>query len=124
MASVLMVNLSPEKASFLQVMSVRLNFRCRNVLPQEQSCRISDLLSGSVSGNAFTKPFRDEMLIMDGISHPDLNFLLNEMRRCSQTIALKAVTTPTNVQWTVAALHMQLVAENREMHSGRPGAEL
>ena len=117
MAAVLMINLVPEKRNLMQVLSVRLNFACREVAPREQHCRISDLLSGTPSVPSAGKLFHDEMLVMDGFDHENLNFLLNELIRTGNQIPLKAVTTPTNVRWTVAMLHRQLEAENREMHS-------
>ena len=124
MAAVLLFNLPPEKQSFLQVMSVRLNFKCRIVDPSYQFSPISDLLSGTDHIPAHGKPFRDEMLVMDGFSHQDLNFLLNEMIRAGNTIPLKAVTTPTNMSWTPVMLHMQLVMENRNMSGRFPEANV
>ena len=121
MASVLMFNVQPEKKNLLQVLSIRLNFACREVSPADQGCRISGLLSGTPGPRTAEKPFRDEMLVMDGFTHGDLNFLLNELIRTGMGIQLKAVTTPTNLQWTASALHAQLLAENREMH--RRGGE-
>lgn len=116
MAAVLMLNLAPEKRNLLLVLSIRLNFVCRDVLPGEQQCRISDLLSGTApQTHSAGKPFRDEMLVMDGFDHDNLNFLLNEMIRTGNVIPLKAVTTPTNIRWTAAMLHHQLESENREM---------
>ena len=115
MASVLTVNLAPEKQHLIRVLSIRLNFSCRDIRPDEQSAVISDLLNGTASSKSFGKPFRDEMIILDGFSHPDLNFILNELNRTGNTVPLKAVTTPTNIRWTVNMLHTQLVAENAEM---------
>ena len=61
------------------------------------------------------------MLVMDGFDYDNLNFLLNEMIRTGNVIPLKAVTTPTNIRWTVAMLHRQLETENREMKSRSRG---
>lgn len=124
MPSVLMVNLPEKKRNQLHVLSIRMNFACREILPQEVGCRISDLLKGKADSCAGAGRFRDEMLIMDGFSGQDLNFLLNEMIRTHNTVTLKAVTTPTNITWTVAMLHAQLTAENREMNSRRTEARL
>ena len=122
MPSVLMINLAPEKQNLLQILSIRLNFSCRNVEPAEQAGRISDLLKGKGLPDPSIRPFHDEMLIMDGFSHPDLDFLLNELIRTGHPIQLKAVTTPTNIGWTVIALHTQLMLEHREMHHPASGA--
>ena len=120
MAAVLMFNISDAgKVNLLQVLSIRLNFACITVPPDRQSCRIRDLLDGKKAAGSGGRGFRDEMLVMDGFSHPDLNFLLNELIRTGNTIRLKAVATPTNLGWTAAALHAQLLAEERQMSGGR-----
>ena len=123
MASVLMFNIRDiRKAEQLRILSVRLDFACREIPPDCQSIRICDLLEGQSLGPAVPQPFTDEMLVMDGFSHPDLNFLLNELIRTGNTITLKAVTTPVNREWTTSLLHARLVAENREMQSRSRGA--
>ncbi len=124
MASVLMVNLAPEKKTFLKVLSLRLDFACLEVHPADQFSLISDLLSGKQQKQQHGKTFRDEMLIMDGFSREDLNFLLNEMIRTGHTIQLKAVTTPTNIQWSPALLHIHLLAENEQMKKFCPEASV
>lgn len=116
MASVFMMNLAPEKKNLLQVLSFRLNFACVEISPQQQSCVIGDLLSGSASAKPSGKPFRDEMIIMDGFGNENLDFLLNEMARTGNTVPLKAVTTPTNIHWTVSMLYYKILEENRAMH--------
>ena len=123
MASVLTFNIrDPEKNNLLQVLSIRLNFRCIPVAPEFQGCVIRDLLENRGSAGA-GKRFTDEMLVMDGFAHPDLNFLLNELIRTGHPIALKAVVTPTNAGWTASALHAQLLEEHRQMNPGarKPG---
>ena len=116
MAVVLMFNIhDPEKVSLLQVLSIRLNYTCRVIDQAEQCCRISDLLNGSAHASHSRRLFHDEMLVLEGFSHTDLNFLLNELIRTGNTIRLKAVTTPTNRRWTVSMLHAQLVAESDGM---------
>ena len=116
-ASVLMFNISdPEKVNLIRVLSIRLNFACRTVPPDRQGCLIRDLLDRGGDSPVPGKPFYDEMLVMDGFSHPDLNFLLNELIRTGHTIRLKAVVTQTNEKWTAGMLHAQLLSEDRDMH--------
>ena len=120
MATVLLFNISqPDKVNLLQVLSIRLNFYCRIVPPEYQGCVIRDLLDRQCDRSMSGKPFHDEMLVMDGLSHPDLNFLLNELIRTGLQIRLKAVVTPTNEKWTPAMLHAQLLAEDRMMNRNR-----
>ncbi len=118
MSAVLMFNISPRKADEIRILSIRLNFSCREIAPSEQHLRVCDLLGGSCGTSVpAVKPFSDEMLIMDGFSHPDLNFFLNELIRTGNQISLKAVVTPTNRDWSASFLCSQLIAENREMRS-------
>ncbi len=112
-----MFNIRDRKAEEIRILSVRMNFACRDIPQAFQSSLISSLLEGRMEQNTAGKPFSDEMLVMDGFTHPDLNFLLNELIRTENRIALKAVVTPVNRNWTAAMLHAQLVAENREMQS-------
>ena len=115
-----MFNLPSEKENLLRILSIRMNFTCRDIHPREQSVCISDLLAGKETKKTAGTPFRDEMVILDGFPHQDLNYILNEMIRTGNTISLKAVTTPTNTRWTPAILHMHLVSENMRMNSFSP----
>ena len=116
MACVLVFNVSdPGKINELDVLALRLGFTVRTVSPDRQKCIIDDLLAGKYTVSGGTPSFRDEMLVMDGFSHEELNFLLNELIRTGNRIALKAVVTPTNRTWSAAVLHAQLVAEDSLM---------
>ena len=113
---VLAFNITDEKKiSQLNILSIRLNFSLLAVPPRQQGCLIRDLLSGTPASPAPGKPFGDEMLVLADFDHADLNFLLNELIRTGQRVALKAVATPTNIRWTALQLHDQLVAEARAM---------
>ena len=105
MPTVLMLNLTAQKINQIQILSVRMNFACRIIRPEEQSCLISDLLSGSTAKTTTGKIFSDEMLIMI---------------RKNNTVSLKAVTTATNTGWTVSFLHDRLAEENWMMHNCHP----
>ena len=114
---VLAFNITDEKKiSQLNILSIRLNFLLTAVPRERQGCLIRDLLSGAPASPAPVKPFEDEMLVLADFDHEDLNFLLNELIRTGRRVALKAVATPTNVQWTAVQLHHQLVAEARMMN--------
>ena len=117
MAAILMFNLPDLKAEEIRILSIRLNFACRDVAPSCQNMLIRDLLNGSVAHSSSGNPFRDEMLVMDGFSHPDLNYLLNELIRTGNQVALKAVVTPVNREWSASFLRSRLIEEDREMHS-------
>ena len=124
MPRVLSFNIAdPEKRNELNILSLRLNFSLVPVPPEKQGCLISDLLAGKDSAPGAFTPFTEEMLVLADFEKEDLNFLLNELIRTGQPIALKAVVTPSNAGWTASALHAQLLAEHRQMNPGarKPG---
>ncbi len=119
MASVLLFNINaPEKIRQLTILSVRLNFSCIVVPSDQQYCLISDLLSGT-AGARSVPAFFDEMIVLEGFGKADLNFLLNEMIRTDTVVPLKAVVTPTNLEWTAAQLHAELRSEHLRMSARR-----
>jgi len=117
---VLAFNIADEKKiNQLNILSVRLNFSLSMVPRQQQGCLLRNLLAGTPGSPAPGKPFSDEMLVLAEFDHADLNFLLNELIRTGQQVRLKAVATPTNLQWTAVQLHRQLLAEAGAMQPGR-----
>lgn len=65
--------------------------------------------------------FSDEVLVMHGFTPGGMNAFLQAWRQAGQTpIRLKAALTPTNLTWTVAQLHEELVKEDNAMqqHEG------
>ena len=116
MPKVLAFNIEqPEKLQELSVLALRLNFKLVPVPRRQQGCLIRDLLDGRDTPPDKVAPFEEEMLVLYGFEHGDLNFLLNELIRTNQRVALKAVATATNVEWTASRLYLQLKKENRAM---------
>lgn len=65
--------------------------------------------------------FSDEMLIMYLQDGDVLDTALRMMRREKATVALKAVLTPTNKDWSLLALHDELKREHEYMQrSAKP----
>lgn len=60
----------------------------------------------------------EEMLVFCGISGERLDSVLDMLRGSGLSVSLKAVLTPHNVNWTLAALYQELCAE-REQFSKR-----
>lgn len=64
--------------------------------------------------------FDDEMLVMQGFSGSQINTLLATMKQFRfAPVALKAMVTPTNIQWNSIQLHRELLAEHQAMQAGR-----
>lgn len=109
----------PAKRSLLSTLALRLNCRMIDVDSSSQNAVIRDLLSRSVSGASLPSAvhaFTDEMLVINGMTRGDLDFMLNEMNRCGCTVALKAVVTDINQHWTAGFLHDTLVREAASMN--------
>ncbi|MBO7662663.1 MAG: DUF3783 domain-containing protein [Clostridia bacterium] len=116
MPKVLAFNIEqPEKVQELSILALRLNYKLITVPCRQQGCLIRDLLDGRDTPPAPGVPFEEEMLVFYGFEHEDLNFLLNELIRTNRRVALKAVVTATNVEWTASQLYLQLKKENMEM---------
>ena len=122
MAQVLLFNIPEEKRGRIFVLLLKLGAACR-VVPPEDFGRTLGALTGRPGFAAPPEgedapPFSGEMLVLDGLSRGQLDALLSGLRRTKATVALKAVVTEQNLQWTPAALYRELSAEHEAMHGG------
>ena len=63
----------------------------------------------------------EEMLIMCGLTRPELDRLLVAIKKGKlQQVALKAMLTPTNAAWNAVQLQQELAEEHAYMH-GKQG---
>ena len=100
----------PEKMAAIRLLALRLGLRSIEVPPERQSCTLKELLAEEVSASG-EAVFRDEMMVMYGLSSAAMHELLDTLRNHSQSVRLKAVVTGTNRNWTAARLHRELLAE-------------
>ena len=63
--------------------------------------------------------FSDEMLVLCGLSGPQLDALLSSLRRSRVIVALKAVVTEENAAWNSFQLHAELCQEHEAMKGAR-----
>lgn len=64
--------------------------------------------------------FTQELLVMCGLSSPEMDRFLAAWRAAGQSIIpCKAVLTPHNIAWTPAALAAELTREDERMRKGR-----
>lgn len=70
-------------------------------------------LPGSVT------PFPEEMMVMEGLRGPRLNQFLDALRSRGAAIALKAVVTEHNVNWSSLQLYRELQMEHRQLSGGK-----
>ena len=122
MAKILLYNCNPAKAAKLKML-------CRNFFIDAQEVDKADfgkpiaVLLGEDAGNAEqsekTADFDEEMLYFADINGGFLSILLDQLRRKKLNVALKAVKTETNVQFTSYELYRELSAEREAIQSGR-----
>ena len=119
MASVLLYNLGGEKGSRLRLLCMRLRVRIQEVSPAEQGETLAALTGREARANTpCDAPFDGEMLVFVDFDNGLLNRFLTEARKARCVVALKAVLTPTNMQWTSAKLHEEIGKEHAAMQAG------
>ena len=127
MALLLMYNINGEKAVKIKLYAYKYGIKCREAAPAEFSLPLSALASSSESSAAEAEtatPFTDEMLVMCGLSQPQFNSFLDSIRTGRAGVALKAVLTETNSDWTAEQLHRELLAEREAyLAMGRAAAK-
>ena len=115
---VLFYNLENKKGSALRLLCLKLRIRVRVVKPEEYMMPVGALAGLTESENVLCdQNFQDEMIVMVNFGSKLLNQLLNEMRAMHQPgVALKAVLTPTNMNWSSVQLHETLLREHQAVH--------
>lgn len=89
------------------------------VIPAQAGLTISRLCGGPGPAEAPETPADfPAALIMNGLDRARLDSFLKELRAGGVSIPLKAMVTPTNQSWTLAALLAELVRE-REAFAAR-----
>ncbi len=117
MSTLLLFNITDAaKRTAVTLLSKRLGFTFRDVLPEQQNNSISDLLSGTDAAAPAASPFHDEMLVMD-LPREDMHMLLDSMRSNGCPVKLKCIVTESNRSWTAARLHNALATEERALRT-------
>ena len=101
----------------------KLGISGRVVAPEELSHPIGYLCSldgFSPAEETVKGSFSDEMLVLCGLSGPQLDALLSSLRRSRIVVALKAVVTEDNTAWNSLKLHDELRQEHEAMKGTRP----
>lgn len=127
MKGVLLYNIPKDKLKRIRVLLVRMGLEGRTVKPEEYSLPVG-ALAGQTEPAAPLVPeaealgFTDEMLVLCGLSSPQLSAFLDALRQNRCGVALKAVLTETNAAWSSLALHRELLAERAALEKARGGA--
>ena len=123
--TLLMYNLSGERARAISMAAMRLKIRVRRVEPEEYGLPLAILcgLEAEAPEAVQVQPFEDEMLVMALFPAGMMNAFLQAMRRMGVApVALKAVLTPTNAAWDSVRLHEELSREREAILSGASAA--
>lgn len=111
---VLVFNIAPEKVAKLRFTCMRLGIQVKAVEAADFTQKLGALcgLAEREDLPAPEAPFEDEMLVMAHFTTPlAKNFLASFRQSRMPNVKLKAVITPTNVQWDCIHLHDELMKE-------------
>lgn len=116
MSQLLLYNIPPQRLAKMRVIFLRLGLKASIVSPESWDKPIGSLLGLEVPAETETgKAFTDEMLVMYNLPQSTMNQLLTAMRQQKTVIALKAMVTETNAQWSSYRLHEELAAEHEAL---------
>ena len=124
MKTVFLYNFSPERLRQVKaaVMLVKAGAR---VVEKDSYGKKLGFLIGAEGYTDETEPaedFQEELLVMSGFDSEDINRLIMALRRTGAgRVALKAVVTPTNMEWNSSRLYYAVKADHEEMHRGKGG---
>ena len=118
MAQVLLFNIGEEKKKKIRFLLIKLGVACREVPPEDFGKTLAELTGRGASVKESAEPFSGEMLVMDGLDSRRLQSLLEGLRRVKAPVALKAVVTEQNLEWTAARLYEELSAEHEAFKRG------
>lgn len=125
MAKILIYNCDPTKAAKLKMLCRDFFIEAQEVEKADFGKPIAALLDESADGTKIAESvdFDEEMLYFTDINGGFLSILLDQLRRKKLNVALKAVKTETNVQFTSYELYRELSAEHEAVQKGRTAHE-
>ena len=120
MSMMLVFNMEGERRAKLNMICMRHKIRIRPVAPEEYGLPLGALCGFTPAGEAAeVQPFTEEMIVMVDFTTTLANAFLQSWKQAKQRpIRLKAVLTPTNVQWNAVQLYAELDEENRAIAEG------
>lgn len=111
--NVLLFNLK-ENDKLLKVLD-SLNIPYKHVERNDYTQSIAFLLNKDTKRNeiSLTKPFEEEMMIMDIDNEKELDNFLLMIKTFEINIPLKAIVTENNLKWSPLFLHDELIKERQ-----------
>ena len=130
MPTIIAINIAPEKLARMRMLCLRIKARLRPVERAEFGQKLAAIVGLDAPDESAVAPdeaFDEEVLVLSELSGAQLNLFLQDFKRFGiSPVALKAVLTATNAQWTPAQLHSELCAEREafangmQAHSAKP----
>lgn len=114
-----------DKTRMLKGVLVYMGIRIRNITPEQVNERVGCLAGlpgfeeqkAAEAGDNLPR-IPEEMLVLYGFSSRRLDELLQRLRRAKvPPVALKAVLTESNSQWSFYELYQEIRAEHEKMHT-------
>ncbi|MBQ9210763.1 MAG: DUF3783 domain-containing protein [Clostridia bacterium] len=122
MAKVLLFNFTDEgRRKKVKAALFRNGIPSQEVPPERQGETIGALLglAGFAEGEKGEEaPFQEEMIVMHGLAPRQFNGFLDGLKQNGTRVALKAVVTEHNVNWSAARLYRELAEEHAAMTQG------
>ena len=117
---VLLYNLDNPKGAKIRRMALPLGLRTRLVAPEQYGLTLAALTEGEEPESQWAgEGFEEEMLLLVNCPGPLLDRFLQGFRRNKiPPVALKAVLTPTNRDWTSLQLREELAKERAAIARG------
>ena len=116
---VLLYNFSEERLSKVKRAILPLKAVSRVVTPEEYGQKLGYLIGEEEylqEETPKTEVFQDEMLVMSGFTGSDIDMLIFGLKKHGAgRIALKAVVTETNINWSSSQLYSAIEAERQAM---------
>ena len=120
MGTVLLFNIEAKKAIAIKNLCRNLYLDYREIAPEDFGRTLGFLLG--LTDDSSTKHesgFDEEMLYFSEFSSGMLDIFLAQLRRQKCPVALKAVQTETNLQFTACELYRELSAEREAIARGQ-----
>lgn len=123
MKTVLLYNFSGERLQKVKTAVMLARAGVKVVEKESYGKRLGSLLGAEGYGSDDAdgiEDFNDEMLVMSGFDRDDIDRLIIALRKTGAgRVALKAVVTPTNINWSSSELFRAVKADHEEMQRSK-----
>lgn len=119
MEKILLFQISEEKAAQIQRLASPLRVRVQRVPEDaygEPLGKLADSLAPAKKNGTEKAAFPQSLMLFCGVTEKHLDKILAGLKRERITVDYKAVLTPTNRNWTVQTLFLELIRERAALN--------